>query len=215
MGIRMARHSYNTKLKEYRRHTSPANLEQIQTAYKQYTKLCTQVRSLSWNQWITDCNNNINSSEVWIIIKGEKGTVPSTPTHHMPQEEADSLCNSFAQRYSPENLHEDTINKLKQMAPARVRTITTATYEPVDTNQEFRLSELEEVQYRLNDTAPGDDTVSYSMIKNAPLATRNLFLRLMENGQDYTDPKERQNASSHFTTSGAFESHGTIGANQS
>ena len=40
MGIRMAKHSYNTKLKAYRRHTSQDNLEQIQTAYKEYTKLC-------------------------------------------------------------------------------------------------------------------------------------------------------------------------------
>ena len=31
----------------------------------------------------------------------------------------------------------------------------------------------------------------------------------MENYQDYTDPKE-----SHLTTSGVFESHGTIGARQ-
>ena len=35
----------------------------------------------------------------------------------------------------------------------------------------------------------------------------------MENGQDYTDPKERQTASSYLTTSGVFESHGMIGAN--
>ena len=57
----MAKHSYNTKLKEYRRHTSRDNLEKVQTAYKEYTKLCTQEpRNLSWNQWITECNNNIN-----------------------------------------------------------------------------------------------------------------------------------------------------------
>ena len=34
MGIRMVKHSYNTKLKPYMRHTSPANLEQVHTAYK-------------------------------------------------------------------------------------------------------------------------------------------------------------------------------------
>ena len=55
----------------------------------------------------------------------------------MPHEVADSPCGSFAQRCSPENLPEDTINKVKQMVPASVRTITTATYEAVDTDQEF------------------------------------------------------------------------------
>ena len=105
--------------------------------------------------------------------------MPRAPTHHMPQKEAESLCDSFAQRCSPENLHEDTINKLTQIAPARLRTITTAAYKPVDTDQDFTLSEIEDVLYRLNDTAPGDDTVCYSMIKSTPLATRNLFLRLI------------------------------------
>ena len=42
------------------------------------------------------------------------------------------------------------------MVPERVRTITTATYEAVDTDQKFSLSELEDVRYRLTDTAPGD-----------------------------------------------------------
>ena len=50
VGIKMAKHSYNTKLKAYRRHISPTNLEQVQTEYKEYTKLCTHVRNLSWNQ---------------------------------------------------------------------------------------------------------------------------------------------------------------------
>ena len=106
-----------------------------------------------------------------IRIKAAKGTAPRAPTHHMPQEEADSLCDSFSQRYSPENLHEDTIAKSIQMAPARIRTITTAAYEPVDTDQEFTFAGLEEVVYRLNDIAPGDDTVCYAMINNASLAT--------------------------------------------
>ena len=96
------------------------------SAYNEYTNLCTHVRNLSWIQWITNCNNNINSSEIWRIIKAAKGTALRAPTHYMPQEEADSLCDSFAQLCSPENLHEETINKLIQMAPARIRTITPA-----------------------------------------------------------------------------------------
>ena len=71
----------------------------------------------------------------------------------MPQDEADSLYDSFAHQCSPENLHEDTINKLTQMAPARNRTITPAAYEPMDTDQECTLYVLEDVLYRLNDTA--------------------------------------------------------------
>ena len=164
MGIRMVKHRYNTKLKVHRRHSSPANLEQVQTAYKEYTQLCTHVRNQSWNQWITECNGNINSAEVWRQIKAAKGTAPRPPTHPRPQEEADSLCDSFAQRSSSENLPEQTNNMLTGMAPERVRFITTATNAAAYTDQEFTLSELEDVLHRLRYTAPEDDTVCYSMI---------------------------------------------------
>ena len=80
MGIRMDKHSYNSKLKAIRRHTSQANLELMQTAYKEFTQLCTHVRNQSWNQWITECNVNINSAEVWRRIKAAKGTAPRP--HH-------------------------------------------------------------------------------------------------------------------------------------
>ena len=75
MGIKTAKHSYNSKLEEYRRHTLP-NMEKVQTAYKEYTKLCTHMRNLSWNPWINECNNNMNSAEVWRKINVAKGTAP-------------------------------------------------------------------------------------------------------------------------------------------
>ena len=65
------------------------------------------------------------------------------------------------------------------MVPERVRTVTTATYEAVDTDQEFTISELEDILDRLKDTAPGDDTVCYSMIKNTPISTRHLFILII------------------------------------
>ena len=36
-------------------------------------------------------------SEVWRRIKSAKETALRALTHHMPQEETESLCNSFAQ----------------------------------------------------------------------------------------------------------------------
>ena len=111
------------------------------------------------------------------------------------------------------------------MVQERVCTITTASYEAVDTDQEFTQSELEDVLHRLKDTAPGYDTVCYSMIKNAPLATRHLFLRHIN--QSFTEgrlPTTWKMAKmilismkdkTHRPLSLLFESHGTIGASQS
>ena len=80
--------------------------------------------------------------------------MPRLSTHPRPQQEADSLCDSFAQRYLPENLPERTNNIQTNMVPERVRTITSATYKVVYTDQEFTISELEDVLDHLKDTAP-------------------------------------------------------------
>ena len=80
MGIRMAKNRYNSKLKAYRRHTSQANLELMQAAYKEFIELCTHVRNLSWNQWITECNGNINS----IKLAVEEETNPATSNNINP-----------------------------------------------------------------------------------------------------------------------------------
>ena len=58
-----------------------------------------------------------------------------------------------------ENIPERTNNILKNIVPERVRTVTTATSEAVDTDQKFTISELEDVLDRLKDTTPGEDTV--------------------------------------------------------
>ena len=119
------------------------------------------MRNLFCNQWITKFNNNINSAEVWRRIKAAKGTALIPPTDARHQKEADSLCDLFAQRCSPVNLPERTNNIITNMVTERVRTITTATYEAVDTDQEFTLPGFEDVLHRLKDTAPGDDTICY------------------------------------------------------
>ena len=127
------------------------------------------MRNLSWNPWITKCN--INSVEVWRRIKAEKGTAPRPPTHPRTQEEADSLCDSFPQQCSPENLPERTNNILTNMVQKCVSTFTTATYEDVLDHSK--------------DIAPAEDTVCYSIIKTTPLSTRHLFLRLIN--QSFSD----------------------------
>ena len=48
---------------------------------------------------------------------------------------------------------------LRTPPPELVCTITTATYEAVDTEQKFSLIGLKDVLHYLKDIAPGDDTV--------------------------------------------------------
>ena len=49
LGIRMAKCTYNVKLKAFRRQNTPDTLKQVQEAYQAYSERCTLVRNNSWN----------------------------------------------------------------------------------------------------------------------------------------------------------------------
>ena len=72
MGIRMSNHSYNTKLKEYGRHTSPVNLEQVLTEYNEHTKLFTHVRNLSCNQGSQNATTTLTQQRYGEELRQEK-----------------------------------------------------------------------------------------------------------------------------------------------
>ena len=101
------------------------------------------------------------------------------------QQQPNATTKSTQQRYGEELRQKNEQNVLTNMVQERARTVTTATYEAVYTDQEFTISELEGVLDRLKDTTPGEDTVCYSMIKNTPLSTVHLFLRL--NNQSFSE----------------------------
>ena len=65
------------------------------------------------------------------------------------------------------------------LIPESISIIRTAMNEAAETDQESTLSELEEILLHQKDTAPGVDTVCHSMIKNVPLSTRYLIIRLI------------------------------------
>ena len=101
--------------------------------------------------------------------------------------EAARLCVEFTDRSSAQKLPLSTQLILADLAPMREAHINAAIQEEHQTDRAFNLSELEMVLDGLHDTAPGADTVSYSMIKNAPLGFRHLLLRL--NNQSFQEAK--------------------------
>ena len=116
---------------------------------------------------------------MWRRIRSASGTMPRPPTHPEPDMEAARLCVEFTDRSSAQNLPLSTQLILADLAPMREVHINAAIQEEHQTDRAFNLSELEMVLDGLHDTAPGADTVSYSMIKNTPLGFRHLLLRLI------------------------------------
>ena len=183
----MAKCTYNTKLKAFRRLNTPDALKQVQEAYTAYAELCTHVRNNSRNTWITQCNNNPNTAEVWRRIKSATGRPQMVSTHPKPREEAERMCATFIQRSSLDNLPENTIETLNILIHERINIIKAAMREVTETDREFTRSELENVLTHPRDTAPSIDTMCYSMIKNAPLSARYLILKLIN--QSFTESR--------------------------
>ena len=178
-GVLLARRTYNVALKKYRRNPLPELHRDLQEAHNSYAEVCRLVRNASWDKWITEINTTPNVRDMWRRIRSASGTTPRPPTHPEPDMEAARLCVEFTDRSSAQNLPLSTQFILADLAPMREAHINAAIQEEHQTDRAFNLSELEMVLDGLHDTAPGADTVSYSMIKNAPLGFRHLLLRLI------------------------------------
>ena len=167
-GVMLARRTYNVALKKYRRNPLPELHRDLQEAHNSYAEVCRLVRNASWDKWITEINTTPNVRDMWRRIRSASGTTPRPPTHPEPDMEAARLCVEFTDRSSAQNLPLSTQLILADLAPMREAHINAAIQEEHQTDRAFNLSELEMVLDGLHDTAPGADTVSYSMIKNAP-----------------------------------------------
>ena len=176
-------------LKKYRRNPLPELHRDLQEAHNSYAEVCRLVRNASWDKWITKINTTPkwitkinttpNARDMWRRIRSASGTTSRPPTHPEPDMEAAQLCVEFTDRSSAQNLPLSTQLILADLAPMRETHINAAIQEEHQTDRAFNLSELVMVLDGLHDTAPGADTVSYSMIKNAPLGFRHLLLRLI------------------------------------
>ena len=124
---------------------------------------------------------------MWRRIKAANGRPQLAATHPRPQEEANRLCATFIQRSSSDNLPTDTTKTLTEFFPNRINLIKTAINKEAETDRDFTLSELDEIISHLKDTAPGIDTVCYSMINNLSVLSKYLILRLIN--QSFTEGK--------------------------
>ena len=78
------------------------------------------------------------------------------------------LLTEFVARSSSDQLQEEDIRILQRGQPIRQQQI----YDTINSHSEYdvpiTISEINTVLKKVRDSSPGDDTISYSMLKNAP-----------------------------------------------
>ena len=176
-GVQMAKRVANQATRRYRKRPSPEKKEAMREAFKQYQKVCTEVKHYSWYKWACECNHNTSSSAIWTRIRRCLGLPPREPTHPAPLDKANEICEAFAARCSPTNLDQNTQDQLHRLRATRDARINEARLQNAETNRHITMDELNNVLSH-KDTAPGADHMLYTMIANLPDKGKRYLLKV-------------------------------------
>ena len=114
-----------------------------------------------WNKWITDANNCVSAKQLWQKIKKATGTAQRRPKHPNPEAESNRILREFINRSSSDQLTQQHTQDITD-------TITNAMEQNSLTDIHITSQEINAVIKEAKNTAPGEDTISYTMIKHAP-----------------------------------------------
>ena len=124
---------------------------------------------------------------IWQRIKRCTGTIQRPPQHPDPIQESNRLLSEFVARSSSDQLPEDDVITLQQQQPLRQQQLYDAINSPDECDRPIAFSELNNVLNKVRDSAPGDDTIVYSMLKNAPRTflhqLTHLYTRSLQDGR--------------------------------
>ena len=153
--------------------------ENVQSTALEYASSCTIARNQSWDRWVTEVNYTTNTKIIWDRIKRCRGNNNQITLHPNPLDNSTLLCTQFKDRCKTNNLPASTINKLNNLYNDRTNTINVNITTPSGTDRPFNTFELHQaISTRTKDSAPGSDTITYSIIKHLPDCTMQRLLKL-------------------------------------
>ena len=191
--VKTAKWALNRAIKKLRnkKRTEYPNLEpykqEVREANVKYRETCNNIRNKAWDDWLTENNTDLNSKTIWQRIKRCTGTQQHPPTHPNPLQESNRLLSEFVARSSSDQLQQEDVRILQQHKPIRKQQIQEAINSPSECDRPITVSEIDNVLKKVRDSTPGEDTISYSMLKNAPPVflqqLADLFTRSLQSGR--------------------------------
>ena len=152
-----------------------------------YSDICNIIRNKSWDIWLTKNNNEVNSKMICYRIKRCAGTRQGPPQHPDPIQESNRPLSEFVARSSSDQLPEDDVITLQHQQHIRQQQLYDAINFPDECERgPIAISELNNVLNNVRYSSPGDDTIVYSMLKNAPRTflhqLTHLYTRSLQDG---------------------------------
>ena len=174
-----ARESVNYWVKQKRRGVRDINdkLEKVQQLAKEtYVK----AQNSKWQEICESISFDKDCSKAWKRIKNiyNGGATYKPKAVPNPQEKADELMSEFAGRTATSNLPQEVIDTLEKLKPNRLKVIQEAIDVEMESCQPFTIEEMNEACSTTKKSAPGTDSLTYTLINKAPQVTRAALLAL-------------------------------------
>ncbi|XP_076054497.1 uncharacterized protein LOC143033192 [Oratosquilla oratoria] len=170
----------------FQRQPTPEHLHHYQLARDNLVALQKCVYTESWQKFIDSINHQTSTGTMWHLIKKVVKKKSACTLHHSPLEYAQDLITTWSEQSQTRNLPENVQEALSSHRSSRnLRLMGALLQTDEDDDIPFTEDELHRALARVKNSAPGEDGLTYQVLRllqNVPsnplLQLFNLCLRL-------------------------------------
>ena len=159
--VQAAKRLLNRAIKRFRARKDDNNKQAMHEAGETYETACNLAKNTYWNKWITEVNDCITPKQLWRKIKRSTGTDQLAPKHPYPQQESNRILSGFVERSASTQLPVGP-------PPCDVEKLEAALRQQSRADRPIQASEISAVLKKAKQGAPGEDCISYEIMKHVP-----------------------------------------------
>ena len=163
----------------YRLNKTQENLDAFLTANAAFRDIIEHTRKEYWEDFLQSINQHTSLAEVWQKINRINKKSKAVPSYHNPQEQANMLLHQWADTSQTQHLPSHVQNILKRDRTNRDFKIEIGKAE-VDLTDYYEITEweLENALAKGRSTAPGEDGITYDVLRLLAQVPGNPLLHL-------------------------------------
>ena len=181
---RIARKAMRAAFTRYRRNKCIHYLVSFKKARARFRYQVRQAKRQSWVRFLSTINWKTTLSEVWNKIRKIMGKYIPSPQPVIKLNnniiaDAKDVSEAFAAHFAKVSSKNPTLPYYQQRISEENQNLDFTSTRSESYNVDFNMQEFMSALTSCNDSAPGADDVTYSMIKHLPLESKNFLLDLM------------------------------------
>lgn len=163
----------------FQSHPSPESLQKYQSSRDELVVLQKCVLTESWHQFTSSINRQTSVSSMWRLINRVVKRKPASTLHHSPGQYAQDLINGWSRQSRARNLPQHIREALSSNEDLRTLRLMNALLKPdEEDDRPITESEIRRALTKGKASAPGDDGITYSVLRLLQEVSGNPLLRL-------------------------------------